>query len=266
MSKRAEVRIARKKKVLASGDYKEWWANRSQHDPVPSDPYRAFMIDLSLSAKVTNRPEWENKPNRSDVLDVDYPDPSGRTGPPRRRRGRSAYRHDAIEGKLPFEAQVEALQIQQLETKHGLKKRVIFSPSKEGPLRSAALVGVGKDLFSGALVLRGTPEVFLGVAGKSKAQRRAANLHEMGHVMHGQLSHGSKADFEKLKKLGVSKKFGQDRYFDEQAAWKLANPAMRLLPKGQRAEAFWLQGYALMTYRKGRKSSKKVGQTVFESW
>lgn len=261
MTKRTEEARKKKEAVLSSKQFQDWWQERRSTQPLPTDPYRAFMIDLSLTAKIENRPEWEKQPNRSDVLDVDYP--AGRSGP---RGKRWSQNEPVVAGKQPKESQIERLAVQQIETSRGLKKKTQFVPLKAGPLRSAALVGAGLDFSTMTPVLRGTPHAFIGVKGKSKGQRRAATAHEMGHITHAQLSFGSKEDKAKLAAMGIDPYGSQGKYYDEQTAWKLGKKSMQALPKGERSVAFWTQAYALKTYRSSPKSTVRKGKKRDSSW
>lgn len=75
MLTKRKLQIARSKRlaVLGSTAFKEWYEERRKVGNPPGDPYRAYMIDLSLRAELENREKWKKQPNRLDLSQVDYP-------------------------------------------------------------------------------------------------------------------------------------------------------------------------------------------------
>lgn len=63
----------RKVRILKSKRFKEWWRARRTQSPAPRDPYRAFMIDLSLRASLQRKEVWKHRTNWSDHARVDFP-------------------------------------------------------------------------------------------------------------------------------------------------------------------------------------------------
>jgi len=63
----------KKKAIMQSPEFQVWWQWRRGIYPVPSDPFRAFMIDLGIPAKLHPEEAWRKRVNRADVVPVDYP-------------------------------------------------------------------------------------------------------------------------------------------------------------------------------------------------
>lgn len=81
MTKRQSVAAAKREAILSSRAFREWWDARLTFSPTPSDPYRAYMIDLGLFARVHHKRVWKHRTNRMDYPNIDLP-----LGTPRRRR------------------------------------------------------------------------------------------------------------------------------------------------------------------------------------
>jgi hypothetical protein len=255
--KLSEEELERKKKeiVIASAQFREWWEARSSVDPQPSDPYRAFMIDKSLFAKPPRtRVEWEQQPNRRDII-ADYPQYAGR---------KAELERYGPKEKVPVRKirAVESVGASMSE-RAGMKKPSLI-PLKQGYLVSRAYVG--KIRAGGELLETGSHKrAEIGMKGASEMVRSTA-AHEYGHIAHANMT------AEELQKMGLKEYQGQrtsreKTYMDEAAAWKLARPEIMKIPskKGKRAKAFWLQGFALKTYRTPA-TVKQVGKTREYMW
>jgi hypothetical protein len=73
MTKRQKAAVSRKRAILSSHAFGEWWQWRQHIHPHPSDPYRAYMIDIGLYARVHRKEVWQTRVNRMDYPPVDLP-------------------------------------------------------------------------------------------------------------------------------------------------------------------------------------------------
>jgi len=73
VTKRQRVAAAKRAAIIGSPQFQEWWRWRKTFSPVPSEPYRAFMIDLGLYARVHHKEVWKFRTNRMDYPPIDLP-------------------------------------------------------------------------------------------------------------------------------------------------------------------------------------------------
>ena len=236
---RREEARQRKEMVLSSKAFRDWWAARRTQSPIPSDPYRAFMTDLALSATMQPRKVWRRKTNRSDMPNVDYPVPYGYkpTKKPRlpSRKGEKR-RRKAGKPWIPPPPKLTPMEKELTERAEKFAERYHIPVPKviagKGVLRSYYKAG-----WAAAGYQTSEPIVFIGVGKGAKAQTLAAFYHELGHHAHAWTGYPRTGR--------VSAKFlGSGKVERERMAWKLADPFM----KEQRAIQKWLKKYALGTY------------------
>lgn len=294
---------ARKAAILHSTKYHAWLAARQAQGNFPSDPYRAFMIDLSLAAKIESRAKWIPEPNESDLTYVDYPLVSGPLGGDHKKHGRPSKRELELEAEHYKSAEMPqtpkhkklAAMGEKLFEKHGVPAPIWDFRSNEGILGSYARVGVGvagKEYFKtgrAQTVHVGTKE------GKDKPTyaQVAATAHEAGHIIHAQMSLKGKIGDLKIEGIspytGDRSSAGKGTIADEEAAWKIGRSMMEAnLKKGPThirkakpdegadfvidqmsplGRAKWLQVYALKTYRQpNRKVIRLEGGGIREIW
>jgi len=129
----ADRRVA----ILQSDNFLKWWQYRRLEDPLPNDPYRAYMIDLSLRARREGVSPWRDQPNRFDVY-VDAP----RKLPPRRtpRKQRARRRIKPKEWKTPKKTSPERDELQKEADafceKYKVPKVTVITHPRSVPMRS----------------------------------------------------------------------------------------------------------------------------------
>lgn len=253
----------KRREVMASKEFQTWFAARMTTPPVPSDPYRAFMIDRSLNAKLASKTQWQGKPNRLDNPFVDFPAghfPAGTpiyapAQKPKRRKGEK-YKSPELP-KDPIE-RMRVLNIERMTTRHGVATPSIFKVS--GITESYARAGIGRyvGVKDSPLVRVGVGEVHIGKTKgtRSTVQAVAVDFHEAGHVIHAQRTFSKK----RLEKGILPYKGTESSYTDEQAATRLARKELKKVFKKQKgavAVGSWSLAYGLHTYRKGWKNRGK---------
>lgn len=254
--------------VLKSRAFNDWWEARQEVEPIPSDPYRAYMIDLSLHAKVDNPAIWEKQPNRRDQPDVDLPfGGTPKYAPSRkpRRRSQRKYKSPAIPKKgLGKEAHVLT---SAMASEYGLPAPAIREYKSKGPLIGAAKVGVARlegkrDKRTGKRTsvifdVGHSGELRLGTKG-SKATVLATAAHEEGHVIHARRTLILK---KKIKGVPAYSAKNPTPFADELAATTIARRHLKksktLNKTGEMATANWFLSGALNSYRKGWKRRGK---------
>jgi L-rhamnose mutarotase len=234
LTKRQREADARRRAVMGSHAFQEWWQARQDIHPVPSDPFRAFMIDIGLEAKIHRKEVWRGRTHRADYPTIDLP--SGVPAPKRRLPSRKEERRfkPVPSWAMPYgektelEKGLEGLAEQMSEKYHVPKPRIHFERG-EGALGSA--------YFAGEIGIL-QPFIKVGVKGKSKPQIFGAFEHEFGHHAHAKIG-------LPLQAMGVSTEFRAATSIErEQKAWKFADPFMQQ----RRQEQKWLKQFALGTY------------------
>lgn len=247
----------RKRRVLRSKAFSDWWEVRQDEEPTPSNPYQAYMIDLSLHAIVDRRDVWEKLPNRRDLPEIDLPYSGVPTYAPARkppRRREAPYKSPELP-KTGIERDI-ILSSEAMATSHGKPAPRVIALSRSGPLTSEAAVGLGRIMGIGPLIRANQGEIRIGTKG-SRATVLAAQAHETGHVIHAQDLFTTGSKLEGLKPF----KGTPSSFSDELSATKLARGHLKktLSPKGEYPTATWFLKYGLHTYRKGwEKRGKPV--------
>lgn len=265
--------IEKRRAVTNSRAFRTWLAARNETEPTPSDPYRAYMIDLSLDAKISEKRPWKKEPNRLDLIDVDFPysnAPNWRNRPARKPKQRH---REAPEKSptLPKDAASRELTLaaEQMAIHYGQPAPTVRVSRGKGALSSYARTGVGA-LQGGNLIRVGGGMIDIGVKGsKLSPQAKAAAFHEVGHVVHAQKSFKHETLLAGVKPFGAGLGGSKTKYADEQAAWKFADPFIAAMPtKHAQPVARWTKAFALHTYRRGaeRRGTKlkinKKGEIV----
>jgi len=180
MSKRQRTALAKRQAILSSPAFKEWWRWRRHIHPLPSDPYRAFMIDLGLFAQVHRKDVWKFRTNWTDYPPVDLPRgaPRRRKRLPPRKEERRRYRGVPKAAKpipmTPIEKELTKYVREMEEAYHLPATKIIFEKRpKKMPEASYIPALFGKPMI---LMHRVRPE--------GKAQSISTILHEAGHHAH----------------------------------------------------------------------------------
>lgn len=228
-TKRTIDASAKRKAIMTSRAFREWWSARQHIHPIPSDPYRAFMIDIGLTAKVLPKELWRSRTPISDFPDIDYP--KFAPAPKTRMLGRKALarmrkagipRAARPEPKTPFVIKLEE-ELGKLSEKYHL-------PSVR--LRPEATMGsVGAGSYYGMREIIGaTPFIRVGTRGVEKdkgvqAQVAASLLHEFGHhaFQHG-IAPLAEATFQER---GRGKIEWTPRRKEEKQAWAVGLPHLK---------------------------------------
>ena len=232
---------------MASSDYKFWWHKRQHEEPIPSNPYRAFMIDKGINAKSDDQRKWNKEPNRHDI-DVDSSDVRRK----QTKRPTSKRRHTKpVESKpLSYTPKHEAKhQKGQMSRKEVIRIAEEFTKEKGIPMPKKVIVSSDRGPLIGQMGTawarkRGVHESyatpyaessFLKVGTKGgRAQVKAVLYHELGHW----------ADAHKSGTQGKFKVGGKWRR--ETAAWKEADSKLQ----DSRPVQKWTKRFALGSYKK----------------
>lgn len=230
--------IARRRLVMGSRAFQEFWSARQHIHPIPSDPYRAFMIDIALRAEIHTKEIWRGRTPRADYPPVDLPShiPAYKRRLPSRKEERRLKR--VPRAAMPYETltelekQLDVLVERMSEHYHVPKPRLIFE-REVGLLKSS--------YFAGEIGLL-PPFVKIGVKGQEKKgtypQISSAAEHEIGHHVHAKA--GLPPTFQ-----GISVAYRlAPKQKKEREAWKFADPFM----EQRRQEQKWLKKFALGTY------------------
>ncbi len=236
LSKRVRVAAAKRAAVMSSAAFQDWWASRRHIHPVPSDPYRAFMIDRGIPAQIVEHEIWEPRTNRTDVIPVDIVKGQRHNRPREHHHYRLDYLPYAARpiGKhTPEEQELEAHVTKMAEKYHVPVPQIIFERG-EGEMSSAYFQVSDYRNFS-------KPFIKIGVRGLNKKtlpKHKAVIGHEMGHHVHHT---GADA---LLTGMNIRGALGAPRAEKERAAWAIADPFMT----DQRAVQKWAKKFALGTY------------------
>lgn len=245
---------------MSSHAFRDWWANRSQEEPVPSNPYQAYMIDLSLSAKIENRHKWENAPNESDQIQIDFPFAGAPNYAPAHKPPQR-YEPTEKSPEMPKSGLSRELQIaaDEMAIKYGIPAPIVNTFSG-GINRSYARVGVGR--FHGQLIKAGGGVVNIGM--RNVGERKTLTpveygtlYHEVGHVIHAQTS--VLPEGQRPKNMTNLFSASPLNYSDEHFATVFAREQIKrkLKTKGEQPIAMWDLRYALHTYQVGWKHRGK---------
>lgn len=179
ITKRQMAAYARKRAILSSHAFQTWWQWRQHIHPHPSDPYRAYMIDIGLYARVHHKEIWQRRVNRMDMPDIDLPlhaPAIKRRMPSRKTMARYKPVPMAAQpyGGLPAAPWMEEYQKELekgLEAYHLPKADIIFERRSGAAYRPA---------------LFGTPKILMPYeyAKSLREQPRSSFRHEFGHHVH----------------------------------------------------------------------------------
>lgn len=246
----------RKAQILRSHAFATWWEAREHEKPLPTNPYQAYKIDLSLKAKVEDRAHWEVVPNRRDLILIDYPPyhTAPEYAPAKKPRTRNEPPYKSPELPKSGEARELTLASETMARRHGQPApRVVLNPNM-GPLSSHAQTGVGRYRYTGEVARAGGGTITIGTRGPNKIQKMATTAHETGHVIHAQNLFGIGHKLEGARPFVAS----DSSYSNEHEATKLAKAELKktLKPKGEYPKAAWYLRYALSTYSKHKPDLK----------
>lgn len=263
-----------KRDTMRSSAFLVWWANRKKISPVPSDPYRAFRIDRSLKAKLHATPIWKKNTNRSDSPLIDYPLGARGKKPrvvprkqlkrkPSKKQLTKQEKRKLLYGGVDPSASSRDAQHKKKQIAHARKVLVQEGEkmAKHYGVPNSKLVFSSRDPRQYAVVhgnsKTGITETTIHLrSGKLTASKKLVMLHEKGHLVHARRT-VNKADtliapdqsYTALHKL--TGKGGQ--YQREKIAYKLAEPFIKKLPKGQQAVARWTKRRNLATYQQEQR-------------
>lgn len=234
VTKRMREASEKRRQVLRSYAFQEWWSARKHIHPIPSDPYRAFMIDIALVARIHRKEIWRGRVPRADYPPVDLPSfiPAPKRRLPSRKEERRLKRMPKTAmpygEKTELEKGLESL-AEQMAEKYHVPKPELFFERGEGAL--------GSSYFRGEIGLL-PPMIKTGVKGKSKPQIFGAFEHEFGHHVHARVGLPPSVS-------GIGEGFRlAPRIERERKAWEFADPFMRQ----RRQEQKWFKKYTLGTY------------------
>lgn len=237
LTKRMKEAAEKRRQVLSSYAFQEWWSARRHIHPIPSDPYRAFMIDIALVAKIHRKEIWRGRVPRADYPPIDLPSfiPAPKRRLPSRKEERRFKKVPMVAmpygEKLQIEKELDTLAEQMSETLH-VPKPKIFAERGEGAL--------GSGYYAGELGFL-PPFIKIGIKGHKeggKPQIFGAFEHEFGHHAHAKIGVPSLVS-------GVSTEYRVASTIEkEREAWKFADPFM----KQRRQEQKWLKKHALGSY------------------
>ena len=253
MGKREEEAAAKRERVESSAAFRMWWEERKKMPHRPTDAYHAYQTDKGIKAEQAPLKEWKKAPNQSDIGSVDSP--GGYSRAPAQKPKQVPIKHQQYKQETPKSTPLPkeskrrdvTIEVEKLTQKYGVPTPEI-SFSNQGSLTGKARTGVVLSRSFGLTKLH-QGKIYVGISGASRGMRLAAAAHEAGHVIHAQQS---AKGFVWDKKQNISPYSATHRsYADETAAWKLAEPMLKNIPRagGQQAQARWLKAFALKTYR-----------------
>lgn len=248
MSKRRQAAAAKRAAILSSPAFQEWWKARQTFYPTPSDPYRAFMIDIGLYARPMRKEIWKHRTNRMDYPSVDFP-----VGTPRRRKRLPSRKEIKRFKRVPKAAMPVALtpferelvgEVEKFEEKYHLPRAEIRFEPRARPSFSPALFGKPRILMPKEFVKAGEK------GGGLRQQVSAVIFHEVGHHAHaayggiGKIALrpiGLEAVITSAYVLGGTR---AERIKKERIAWAIAKKGK----KPWKPVMAWTKRYAFGTY------------------
>ena len=248
MTKRQQAAYTKKMAILRSKAFQDWWKARQTFYPIPSEPYRAFMIDKGLYAKPMRKEIWQYRTNRMDYPSIDFP-----LGTPRKRKRLPSRKEIRRFKRIPKAAKPVALtpfekklvgEVEKFEEKFHLPRAKI----KFEPRAAASFL---PSLFGKPMILMPKAFVKMGeVGGGAEQQVAAVIFHEAGHHAHaayggiGKIEPrpvGLEAEITSPYVIGGTRK---EKIKKERIAWKIAKKAK--LP--WKPVMAWSKKYFLGTY------------------
>ena len=254
---RQQRAAAKRQMILQSEAFQEWYEARMSYYPTPRDPYRAFMIDLSLYARVHHKQVWQHRTNRMDYPPIDLP-----KGVPSKKRRLPPRKHIKRFKRVPKPAKplVETPFEKELRKELGIftegyhlpDVRLRFEPRQTGAFYRPSLpfssektiIVIPRSVTKGKKKIKGAGE-----------QPFSTQLHEGGH--HAHASYGGFYDVKGLRSKELSPlittpyKLGgttKQRVPKERIAWAIAKKHAKKRPAGWTPRMAWHKRFAYGTY------------------
>lgn len=247
-----------------------WYRHRIKESPRPSDPYRAYMIDLSLNAGKPKKIEaWQKEPNRHDISKIDtpmfatgseFPIFSPAPKPRGRREGRKPQRK-GVTYAVP-----ESKPTHQKEIVHLIETSVMKynTAAPQIVIEKGRSVTSNRNFFSPARNPY-TGKIHGGLINVQGEGRRGTTIaiaaHETGHFIHANASpEVLKAEGHNVQYRVKSERRGgsAETFAIERTATKIGAslPAMQKLPKQEKAAGLWALRMYSETYRRQASVSR----------
>ena len=255
MSKRQEAAAAKRAAVLSSRAFQMWWAARQGISPIPSDPYRAFMIDKGLYAKPFPKEYWENRTNRADFPTVDFP-----FGTPRRRTKipsrKELKRKGFILTPMPAQPQIMTAYEKKVAQELYEAQEKYHLPRATVKIQKGARASYIPAMFGTPIILLPKKLVKIGEkGGGAEEQVMAIGLHEFGH--HGHAAYGgmTKARGQIVGELSevITSQYvlggsAEQKIKKERIAWAIAKKTRKAGKEPWTPTQAWLKKFAFGTY------------------
>jgi len=222
INKRQQAAAAKRAAIIGSAAFQTWWTARQTFYPIPSDPYRAFMIDKGLFARVHHKEVWQHRTNRMDYPPVDLPlgvpSPKRRL-PPRKQIKRFKKRPKAAQPLpiTPFEKELIG-RVEQFTEKYHLPSVEVRIEPRRQPSYMHPLFGKGMILMPKEFVARGAK--LKGV----REQVESVIFHEAGHHAHVAYGYAIQPDLASAIATPYPK---ATRIEKERIAWAVAKKHLR---------------------------------------
>lgn len=250
---------------MASPAFNHWLSHRIKQSPRPSDPYRAYMIDLSLHAGKPKKVEqWQKEPNRLDISGIDtpmfatgneFPIFSPAPKPKGRREGRKPQKK-GVTYAIPTPKATHEREIVQLIQGAAMKyntapPQIEVGTAKADSPRAQNFFAPAINPFTGR-INGGLINV---QGGGSRASAIAVAAHETGHYVH------ANASPEDLRKQGHNVRYrvkadrrggSAETFAIEATASRIGKslPAFKRLPVQDQIKGKWAMRTWLETYRR----------------
>lgn len=230
----------KRRAIMQSEVFQIWLNERYNTKPMPSDPYRAFMIDKSLEAKLKTKPEWAERTNRADYQPIDYPPVTKQPPPDITQPAPKTIEAQKTKGKLRDRMKYLAKEMGTSEV------ALRFTVVHKGYARSFYKSGYGINRITGELVKISEPEIVLGIPknGKLNPQQYAVLSHEMGHHKQVEQLKKEKGEGAVVYHYRALERSKAAKIECEREAWKNAEPYLKDFRPSQK----WLKKWALGTY------------------
>lgn len=240
--------------IMESQNFKSWWRRRQQVEPLPKDPFHAYMTDVSLVARQEGYDPWTNEPNRFDIY-LDYPPfvppqttlQRGRKRTKKKGKRRAPRKKPKPPVKGIFTSRNtsptrDKFQKEANEFTEKMKVPKVTVVTHENRGYMVSYIKSGWRNKYGQYHPVGTSELHIGTKG-NQTLVKSAFLHELGHQVDRQRAYQEKGyltetDFRKTKKIKTEAEIN---------AWKIADPYLK------HPSQKWQKRVALESYmRKGR--------------
>jgi len=249
-----------KKSTIESYAFIRWWEARRRRQPIPKNPYHAFMTDKALKATIPeSQAEWRKQPNRRDLATIDFPphvrrkmeraERKRKPLPKKERKERRSMLKQFIK-KMSFEEKIEPPKLVAMHTKGYLKSRA----------RIKTRIGL-----SGPTGLKETYSLELGMKGSAPLVK-AMTAHELGHIKSAKMTKRKREEIIwEMSGEPQLKGYSAERLKEEKLAWKIGEKYFSKVPT-ERSRQSWLKRFALETYyqspRYGIPRKQKMKWTV----